>query len=119
MNVQIFQVEVSASENFRALWQHNHTALVVYYCGSSEVCLCIHSAIVNSWNAVLDMSQHIQLYQAVMSLLEAIADNPQTQQLLVLPVHDKQDTNQAGSPTLATVLKKLEGIAHSYSKTMR
>ena len=65
------------------------------------------------------MSQHIQLYQAVMSLLEAIADNPQTHQLLVLPVHDKQDTNQASSSTLATVLKKLEGIAHSYSKTMR
>ena len=65
------------------------------------------------------MSQHIQLYQAVMSLLEAIADNPQTQQLLILAVHDNQGTNQADSSTLASVLKKLEGIAHSYSKTMR
>ena len=85
------------------------------YC-DKKLCLCDNCSV---RNAVLDISQHIQLYQAVMLVLEAIVGNPRIHQLLVLAVHGNQEEGQAGSPTLASILKKLESIAHSYSKTMR
>ena len=78
-----------------------------------------NSIVLNLCDAVLDISQHIQLYQTVLSLLEAMVSNTQTHQLLVVAVHDNDKKSQADTATLATTLKKLEDIAHSYAKTVK
>ena len=69
--------------------------------------------------AVLDISKHIELYQAMLDLLSSIVLHPTLCHLLRLPVFSSDNGSSGDETTLASLIAKLREITKIYQKTAK